>query len=112
MRGTALLLREYCLQDISRLGDVREIDLRLEAFGFSTRRLCRLCALTVAGGLKMRADFFRLMVFKRAGMSLLLGDADFGQHIENRFAFYFQLSCQIVNPNLTHPPLCPSGLSR
>jgi len=26
-------------------------------------------------------------------------------------AFDFQLSGQIVNSNLTHPPLCPSGLS-
>lgn len=58
----------------------------------------------------MRAYFLRFVVFERTGMCLLLGDADFGQRIENRFALYFQLSCQIVNSNLTHPPLCPSGL--
>jgi hypothetical protein len=45
-------------------------------------------------------------------MRFLLGDADFRQRIENRFAFYFQLSGQIVNSNLAHPPLCSSELSR
>ena len=45
-------------------------------------------------------------------MRFLLGDSDFGQHVENRFTFDFQLSRQIVNSNLTHPPLCPSGQFR
>jgi hypothetical protein len=45
-------------------------------------------------------------------MRLLFGDANRGQRIENSFAFDFQLSGQIVNSNLTHPPLCPSGLFR
>jgi len=60
----------------------------------------------------MRAHFFCFMVFKRTGMRLLFGDANFGQRIENRFAFNFQFSSQIVNSNLAHPPLCPSGLPR
>jgi hypothetical protein len=41
----------------------------------------------------MGTDLFGLVLLKRAGMRLLLGDTDFGQHIENRFAFDFQLSC-------------------
>jgi hypothetical protein len=91
---------------------MREIDLRLESLCFGASGARGPCALSVAGGLKMGAHLLCFMVFKRAGMRLLLGDAHFGQHIEDCFAFYFQLSRQIVNSNLTHPPLCPSGLSR
>ena len=40
-------------------------------------------------------------------MRLLLSDADFGQHVENRLALDFQFPGQIVDSNLTHPPfLC------
>jgi hypothetical protein len=39
----------------------------------------------------VRTDFFRFVLFERTGMRLLLGDPDFGQHIENGFAFDFQL---------------------
>jgi hypothetical protein len=60
----------------------------------------------------MRAYFFRFIVFKRTRMRLLLGDTHFRQRVKNRFAFDFQFSSQIVNSNLTHPPLCPSGLPR
>ena len=45
-------------------------------------------------------------------MGFLLSDADFRKRIENCFAFYFQLSGQIVDSNLTHPPLFSSELSR
>jgi len=68
--------------------------------------------MAITRTLEVCTDLLGLVVFERAGMSLLLGDADFGQHIENGFAFDFELSCQIVNSNLTHPPLCPSGLPR
>jgi hypothetical protein len=40
----------------------------------------------------MDTDFFGLVLFERAGMRLLLSDADFGQHIEDGFAFDFQFS--------------------
>jgi hypothetical protein len=45
-------------------------------------------------------------------MGFLLGDTDFRQRIEDGFAFYFQLSGQIVDSNLAHPPLSSSELSR
>jgi len=38
-------------------------------------------------------------------MGLLLGDSDFGKNVENRLAFDFQFSGQIVDSNLAHP-LC------
>jgi hypothetical protein len=37
-------------------------------------------------------------------MALLLGNPDLRKYFENRFAFNFQLSCQIVDSNLAHPP--------
>jgi hypothetical protein len=108
LRG--LLLGEDGFQHISRFGDMRKINLRLDSFGFLARRASGLRTLAITGGLEVRPDFLRFVVFKRAGMGLLLGDADFRQHIENGFAFDFQFSRQIVNSNFTHPPLCPSGL--
>lgn len=45
-------------------------------------------------------------------MGLFLGDADFRQRIEDGFTFDFQLSGQIVDSNLAHPPLVSSELSR
>jgi glyoxylase-like metal-dependent hydrolase (beta-lactamase superfamily II) len=44
-------------------------------------------------------------------MALLLGDSDFGKHIENGLTFDFQLSCQIVDSNLAHPPFRPPDCS-
>ena len=38
-------------------------------------------------------------------MGLTLGQTQTSQSIENLFAFDFQLTRQIVNSNLTHPPL-------
>jgi len=36
-------------------------------------------------------NFFGFVLFERTGMRLLLGDADFSQHVENGFTFDFQL---------------------
>jgi hypothetical protein len=53
----------------------------------------------------MRAHFNGFVIFNGTGMRLLLGDSDFGKNVENRLAFDFQFSGQIVNSNLAHP-LC------
>ena len=63
---------------------------------------------TLSGGAEARANFIGFVVFQRTGMRFFLSDAYFRQHIENGFAFYFQLPGQIVNSNLTHPPLFSS----
>ncbi len=47
--------------------------------------------------------FFCFMLFKRTGMRLLLRHTDDREHVENSFALDFQLSCEIVDSNLTHP---------
>jgi hypothetical protein len=68
--------------------------------------------MTLARSAEMGANFLGFVLFERTGVRFLLGDTDFSQHIENRFAFDFQLPGQIIDSNLTHPPLCSSALSR
>ena len=53
--------------------------------------------------MKVLAHFFGFIGFHGAGMGLLLRDANLDKHVEDLFAFYFQLASQIVNSNL-HPP--------
>jgi len=64
----------------------------------------------------MGSYFFGFMLFKRTGMRLLLSHPDDREHVENGFAFNFQLPCEIVDSNLTHPafltPRCALGLHR
>ena len=87
-----MLLADNRFQHIPGLGDMRQIYLGFDAVGIRTRGargLRRTCSF--AGSSEMDADFLRLMVFKRAGMRLLLGDAHFRQCIENGFTFDFQL---------------------
>jgi len=48
------------------------------------------------------------MLFNGTGMRLLLGYAYQRQHVENRLAFDFQFSGQIVDSNLAHPPFVSS----
>jgi hypothetical protein len=50
---------------------------------------------------------FRFVLFQRAGVCLLLGNAHRGQRVKNFSAFDFQLTGQIVDSNLTHPPSFP-----
>jgi hypothetical protein len=45
-------------------------------------------------------------------MRFFLGDSDLWQRVKNRLALDFQLSCQIIDSNLTHPSSIFSELSR
>jgi len=102
-----LLLPNNRLQHVARLRDVGKINLGTDLVwraiagtsGWPGR------SVRLAGSAEVDPHFFRFVVFERAGMSFLLGDADFGKHIENRFALDFQFPGQIVDSNLTHPPL-------
>jgi hypothetical protein len=51
----------------------------------------------------MLANLFRFVLFERTGMRFLLSHPNERQHIEDGFAFNFQLSGEIVDSNLTHP---------
>src|SRR6266849_3961576 len=89
-----------------------KIDLGLDFIGVGAAKARGAAGtLCLAGGAELRAHFFRFMVFERTGMALLLGDSNLGKYIENRFAFDFQLPCQIVDSNLAHPPFPSYGLS-
>src|SRR5580700_5302694 len=84
---------------------MRKVDLGLDFIGVRPSRAGRPTGtLCRAGGAEAGTHFIRFMVFERTGMALLLGGSDFRKYIENRLAFDFQLSCQIVDSNLAHPP--------
>ena len=104
MSRSFLLLRDR-FQNISRPGDVRQVDLGFDFF-FATQRARRLRGLRrpFRATAEMRPYFFRFVLFEGAGVGLLLRDSDKREHIKNGLAFYFQLSCEIVDSNLTHPP--------
>jgi len=111
-RRSGRLLLVNKLQHIAGLGDVRQVDLGLDFVGFGARCASRLGrSLSCGGSLEVGAHFFCLMIFNGTGVSLLLRHTDQSQHIENGFAFDFELSCQIVDSNLTHPPSCSSAMS-
>jgi hypothetical protein len=107
-----LLLADDCLQNIAGTGDVRQINLRFNAFRFGADRARRFSGRAFAGATQFDADFLRLILFQRTGVRLLLGHPYVGQYVENSFALDFQLSGQIVDSNLTHPPLCASEFCR
>lgn len=90
---------------------MRKIDLGLDSFRLSAARTGGLpCgAVAIAAALKMDANLLGFIFFERTGVCLLLGDTDFFQHIEDRFTFNFQLPGQVVNSNLTHPPVISSA---
>jgi hypothetical protein len=68
--------------------------------------------LSFAAAAEMGAHFLGFMLFQRTGVGLFLSDAYFWKYVENGFAFYFQLSGQIVNSNLTHPLFFPPPVVR
>jgi len=92
---------------------MRQIDLGLDfvALSASWTRTLR-CGMRFCSPLEVCSHLYCFVLFDRTGVSLFFRDAHQGQHIENRFAFDFQLPRQIVNSNLTHPPPVSSTLSR
>ena len=101
------------IQNIARFGDVRKVDLSL--YYFFALRANRSGSLgrsrRFPTGTKMSPYLRCLVLLQRTGMRLLLGDPQLRKDVGNRLAFDFQLSRQIVDSNLTHPPLFASELS-
>jgi hypothetical protein len=96
-----LFARQNGLQGVAGLGNLGEVDFRAELF--STRAVTFVRA---AHFVKVLAYLLGLIGLHGAGVGLLLRYADFNQHVENLFAFDFQLASQIVDSNL-HPPFVP-----
>jgi hypothetical protein len=109
------LLGLNSLQHVTGLGDMRKIDLGRNALRGARRR-----GAPVAGGprtaLKMRAHLLSFIGLQRTGVGFAGGHAEFRKNVDNRARLHFQLARQIVDTNLTHPPLfkmCyPKPLSR
>jgi hypothetical protein len=48
------------------------------------------------------ADLQRYFIVKRAGVRLLVGNAQLRQRFENHVGLYFKLAGQLINANFTH----------
>jgi hypothetical protein len=48
------------------------------------------------------ADYFRHGLINRAGMSLLLGDAELGQHVNDGMRGNLELPGELIDSNFTH----------
>ncbi len=103
------------LQHIPGLGNVRQVDLRLEFVG---RRRGRARAPAAAGRLlgKVFFDALGFIYFDGTGVRFLLGYADLGKNVEDRLALDLKFSGQIIDSNLMlhsalfPPSLCPVRL--
>jgi hypothetical protein len=104
MRRSRLLLLQYGFEYVSRMGNVRQVNLGLDFFfaaqGAASFRRVRLRFGQAA---EMGPYLFRFVLFERTGMRLLLGHSDERQHVENGLALDLQLSGEIVDSNLAHP---------
>lgn len=98
-RSLSLLAFQDRLQRIARLRHLRQVKLRFALCS----RLRRGTPTTSAA--QKGADLLRLVGLDRAGVSLLLGDADGHQSVQNGLALHFQFPCQIVDSNFAHPSL-------
>jgi hypothetical protein len=99
-----LFLGLNCLQHVARLGDVREIDFRRNALRGTGGR----GAPTAAGAgapLKLRTDLLGLIAFQGTGVGLAICQPEFRQYVKNLPTLDFHLTREIVDTNLTHPPL-------
>jgi len=111
-----LLLGQQRLHHIAGFGDVRKIDLGHYGFrALAARRRPRVRgALRFPG--KVRTNLLSFVKLQRAGVRLARRNPDSWKNVENRPRLYFQLFREIVNTNLTHPPLfnacCQQAVSR
>lgn len=99
--GFGLLALENSFQRIARLGYLGKIELRL------LRRRGASRTAAAAAVLEILPDPLGLVGFDRTGVRLSR-HADCFERIQNRPAFDFQFSCQIVDSNFAHPSLFAS----
>jgi len=99
-----MLLGQNGLHHVANLGDVRQINLWLNSLR-SLRRRGSAVGCPMQPLLKMRADLVGFVLVNRTGVGLALGQSEFRQYIKNLTALDFHLSREIVDSNLTHPPL-------
>ena len=104
-RGGRVRLLVDRLQHVAGLGNVGEVELRLDVLGArpsGARVLCRRC-FAMSG--KVLPHLLRFVRFDGTGVGLLFSDANGGKQVEDFLALDFQLPGQIVDSNLRlHPP--------
>jgi hypothetical protein len=99
-----LLLGQDSLQHVAGLGDMREINFGRNGLR-GARSLCARLARGPRATLKMSAYLVGLVVLQRTGVGFAGSQAQLRQYIKNLPALDFHLACEIVDTNLTHPPL-------
>jgi hypothetical protein len=99
------LLGLQSLQHIAGLGDVRKIDLGDDRLRAVAARRCPRVRGALRFPREVRAYLLSLVKLQRAGVRLAGRNADSWKNVENRSRLYFQLFREIVDTNLTHPPL-------
>ena len=97
-----LFVGQNGLHHIAGLGNVREVDFRRDAL---RRARGRGPPMTARSAVQMHANLLRLVILQRTGVGLAVGQAQFRQYVKNLPALDFHLACEIVDTNLTHPPL-------
>jgi hypothetical protein len=98
-----LLLGQDGLHHIAGLGDVRQVNLRCNAL-LAARRCAAGRGGTIAA-LKLRAYLLRFVGLERARVGFAGAQAKLRQYVKNLPALDFHLAREIVDSNLTHPPL-------
>jgi hypothetical protein len=102
-------------QHIARLGDMRQVDLRLKLVG-PRRRRTRATGRTSAGMLReITLDALRFVHLDRTRVRFLFRNTDLGKNVEDFSALYLEFSRQIIDSNLVlhyapFPPCCPAWL--
>jgi hypothetical protein len=104
------------LQHISRLGDMRKVNLGANGFGLRARARRPGSGLRLGLGTHVCAHLFRLVHLDGTGMGLLFSDSDQREHIQYGLALDLQFSGQVIYTNLLlHsallPPCCSNPLS-
>jgi hypothetical protein len=97
----SLLALEDRFERVARLRYLREVELGLVVRGRP------VCAGAAASAVEIGADLLGLVGLDGAGVRFA-GNAYCFEGIQNRPAFYFQFSCQIVDSNFAHPSLFAS----
>jgi len=98
-----LLLGQDGFHHIAGLVNVGEIDFGLNALG-RTRRGAAATGRSAAL-VELRANSVGFVHLNGTGVGLALAQAELHQYVKNLTALDFQLSREIVDSNLAHPPL-------
>jgi hypothetical protein len=99
-----LLFGQNRLHHVAGLGDVGEINLGCDGLG-GARRSTAAVGTRSRSALEVRANLLCLMILNGTGVGLAFRQAELCQHVKDLTALDFHLSREIVDSNLTHPPL-------